>query len=276
MKRVGIGGQAVLEGIMMKGPESYALAVRKEDGEIATELTPYISFGERKKLNRIPIVRGVVNFVESLYIGIKTLMASSEYFLDEEEDDKKSGKKEKGPEKEAEAAPEMKEEKKEKKEDSKGFMIVTLFLSLAFAIGVFVLLPSFLSNLLYKVTDSDILVNVSEGLLRGHVIVSVGILFDHRKLLPGRIGKDLIQLVLYGQDMIGADLDIRGLALETAQRLVDHDLSVRKSIPLALCACREQYSAHAGRHTHADGADVGLYEPHGVIDSQAGSDHSAG
>ena len=181
MKRVGIGGQAVLEGIMMKGPESYALAVRKEDGEIATELTPYISFGERKKLNRIPIVRGVVNFVESLYIGIKTLMASSEYFLDEEEDDKKSGKKEKGPEKEAEAAPEMKEEKKEKKEDSKGFMIVTLFLSLAFAIGVFVLLPSFLSNLLYKVTDSDILVNVSEGLLRMVIFLTYIILISLTK-----------------------------------------------------------------------------------------------
>ena len=166
---------------MMKGPESYALAVRKEDGEIATELTPYISFGERKKLNRIPIVRGVVNFVESLYIGIKTLMASSEYFLDEEEDDKKSGKKEKGPEKEAEAAPEMKEEKKEKKEDSKGFMIVTLFLSLAFAIGVFVLLPSFLSNLLYKVTDSDILVNVSEGLLRMVIFLTYIILISLTK-----------------------------------------------------------------------------------------------
>ena len=184
MKRVGIGGQAVLEGIMMKGPESYALAVRKEDGEIATELTPYISFGERKKLNRIPIVRGVVNFVESLYIGIKTLMASSEYFLDEEEDDKKSGKKEKGPEKEAEAAPEMKEEKKEnkeKKEDSKGFMIVTLVLSLAFAIGVFVLLPSFLSNLLYKVTDSDVLVNVSEGLLRMVIFLTYIILISLTK-----------------------------------------------------------------------------------------------
>lgn len=178
---------------MMKGPESYALAVRKEDGEIATELTPYVSFGERKKLNRIPIVRGVVNFIESLYIGTKTLMASSEYFLDEEEDDKKSKKNEKEavkePEKEAvneavkgaENTPEPKNEKKEEKEDSKGFMIVTLVLSLAFAIGVFVLLPSFLSNLLYKVTDSDVLVNVSEGLLRMVIFLTYIILISLTK-----------------------------------------------------------------------------------------------
>ena len=67
MKRVGIGGQAVLEGIMMKGPESYALAVRKEDGEIATELTPYISFGERKKLNQKGSLRNLLH-VKSLNI----------------------------------------------------------------------------------------------------------------------------------------------------------------------------------------------------------------
>ena len=203
MKRISIGGQAVLEGIMMKGPESYSLAVRKEDGEIALELTPYISFGERKKLNRIPIVRGVVNFIESLYIGMKTLMASSEYFLEEDEEDAKADKKAKKAAKQAdnkaeeaveakadtvvktEAEPSIKteeqtgtepgsakaaeaagEKKSEKKEDSNGMMIIALIISLVFAIGVFILLPSYLSNLLYKVTTSDILVNTCEGVLR--------------------------------------------------------------------------------------------------------------
>ena len=61
MKQVRIGGQAVLEGIMMKGPASYSLAVRKADGEIAVEVTPYRSFCERKGLLRVPIVRGVIN-----------------------------------------------------------------------------------------------------------------------------------------------------------------------------------------------------------------------
>lgn len=196
MKKIGIGGQAVLEGIMMKGPDSYSLAVRKEDGEIALEVHPYQSFGERNHLNRIPIVRGVVNFIESLYIGMKTLMASSEYFMDEEEEENKgAGKK---TENTAETAAENKSEKlsenpvdkstekstdepvkktadaagaegsseKEKSGEGKGYLVATLIVSLAFAVGVFVLLPSFLANLMYKVTDSHILVNTCEGFLR--------------------------------------------------------------------------------------------------------------
>ena len=63
MKRVGIGGQAVLEGIMMKGPDKYSLAVRKEDGEIAIEVHPYRSMSERNKSFNIPIILGVVNFI---------------------------------------------------------------------------------------------------------------------------------------------------------------------------------------------------------------------
>ena len=84
MKRVNIGGQAVLEGVMMKGPSSYALAVRKPNKEIDVKVTPYKSMGEKHKGLSIPIVRGVVNFIESLYIGMKTLMDSSEYFEEDE------------------------------------------------------------------------------------------------------------------------------------------------------------------------------------------------
>ena len=165
MKRVGIGGQAVLEGIMMKGPDKYSLAVRKEDGEIALEVHPYQSFGERKHLDRVPIVRGIINFVESLYIGMKTLMASSEYFMEEEEEE--NGESEKTSDKEITASESNKSDTKEKeKSDNKGVLIATLVISLAFAIGVFVLLPSFLANFLYKVTDSHILVNTCEGVLR--------------------------------------------------------------------------------------------------------------
>ncbi|MCR4838008.1 MAG: DUF1385 domain-containing protein [Eubacterium sp.] len=158
MKQVRIGGQAVLEGIMMRGPASYSLAVRKSDGEIAVDVTPYRSFGERKKLNKIPIVRGVVNFVESLYIGIKTLMNSSEYFAEDEEGQE---------EQEENAGSSEKKEKKEEKEDGgKGYLVVTLIISLAFAIGLFVLLPSFLAGLLLKVTEYQWVANLTEGILR--------------------------------------------------------------------------------------------------------------
>ncbi|MBO5521323.1 MAG: DUF1385 domain-containing protein [Eubacterium sp.] len=181
MKRVGIGGQAVLEGIMMKGPDRYSLAVRKEDGEIALEVHDYKSFSERKHLDRIPLVRGVVNFVESLYIGMKTLMASSEYFMEEEEEESS----EKAGESAEKAAQEgKKEEKKEdtkEEKEGKGYLVVALLISLAFAIGVFILLPSFLANLLYKVTDSHILVNTCEGLLRLLIFLGYIILISQMK-----------------------------------------------------------------------------------------------
>ena len=63
MKRVSIGGQAVLEGVMMKGPKSYALAVRKPNKEIEVKVTDYVSLGERYKALQIPIIRGIVNFL---------------------------------------------------------------------------------------------------------------------------------------------------------------------------------------------------------------------
>ena len=135
MKRVSIGGQAVLEGVMMKGPKSYALAVRKPDKEIEVQVTPYVSMGERHKSLSIPILRGVVNFLESLFIGMKTLMASSEYF--EEEEDTADTKEKTGSN-----------------------------ISLVIAIGVFMLLPAFVANFLYKLTSSHLLVNTAEGILR--------------------------------------------------------------------------------------------------------------
>ncbi len=141
---------------MMKGPNSYALAVRKSNGEVAVDVTPYSSFSERKKLNRIPIVRGVINFIESLYIGIKTLMASSEYFEDEEE----AGGKVSDEAKKDESA------KDGKKDSDKAVMIGTLVVSLIFAIGLFVLLPSFLAGLLLKVTEQQWIANLVEGILR--------------------------------------------------------------------------------------------------------------
>ena len=177
MKRVSIGGQAVLEGVMMKGPKSYALAVRKPDKEIEVQVTPYVSMGEKHKSLSIPILRGVVNFIESLYIGMKTLMASSEYFEDEEEEktsDKNADKiaeTEKADNKAAESvkseAKKTEEKKKEEKSGSNtGYLVLTLVISLVIAIGVFMLLPAFVANFLYKLTSNHLLVNTAEGILR--------------------------------------------------------------------------------------------------------------
>ncbi len=159
MKRVNIGGQAVLEGVMMKGPKSYALAVRKPDNEIEVKVTEYKSFGEKHKGFSIPILRGVVNFIESLYIGMKTLMDSSEYFEEEEATNEKT--------KAEETKAETVAGKDEKKDSSNtAYLVGTLAVSLIIAIGVFMLLPAFLANFLYKVIDNDFVVNLAEGLLR--------------------------------------------------------------------------------------------------------------
>lgn len=159
MKRVNIGGQAVLEGVMMKGPKSYALAVRKPDNEIEVKVTEYKSFGEKHKGFSIPILRGVVNFIESLYIGMKTLMDSSEYFEEEETADGKA--------KSEETKVDAEAGKEEKKDSSNtAYLVGTLAVSLIIAIGVFMLLPAFLANFLYKVIDNDFVVNLAEGLLR--------------------------------------------------------------------------------------------------------------
>ena len=155
MKRTYIGGQAVLEGVMMKGPDSYALAVRTPEKNIEVKVTEYKSLGEKHKVLRIPFVRGVVNFLESLYIGMKTLMDSSEY-LDDEEDSKNQDVKN--------VSPEDTETKKSGSESA--YLIGTLVVSLLIAIGVFMLLPAFLANFLYKFTDKSILVSIAEGVLR--------------------------------------------------------------------------------------------------------------
>ncbi len=173
MKYCNIGGQAILEGVMMKGPSSYALSVRKPDGEIQVDVTKYESFGEKHKINRVPIVRGVCNFIESLYIGVKTLMDSAEYFEDEEDEADASESKTKSEIKaESESDNEKSSGKKSGKDKDKSdssdslYMIGSLVLSIALAVGLFILLPTLLSTLLYKITSNNLIVNIAEGILR--------------------------------------------------------------------------------------------------------------
>ena len=85
MKSSNIGGQAVLEGIMMKNGPKYAVAVRKPDGEIEVKTDEYKSIVKWEKLTKIPFVRGVINFVDSLVLGMKTLTYSASFFEEETE-----------------------------------------------------------------------------------------------------------------------------------------------------------------------------------------------
>ena len=86
MRSSNIGGQAVLEGIMMRNGGKYSVAVRKPDGEIESEVWDYHSVIPWKVLLKIPFIRGIFNFVDSLVLGMKTLMYSASFFEEERED----------------------------------------------------------------------------------------------------------------------------------------------------------------------------------------------
>ena len=85
MKYSGIGGQAVMEGVMMKNQDKYAVAVRKPNKEIETNVWNYKAEKSFAHIRKLPVFRGVFNFIDSLYLGMSTLMYSSSFFEDEEE-----------------------------------------------------------------------------------------------------------------------------------------------------------------------------------------------
>ena len=157
VKGSGIGGQAVMEGVMMKNGDRYAVAVRKPDKEIIVKTAESPSFVKGKKFFGLPFVRGVFNFVDSLVLGMKTLTYSAGFFDDEEEEE-----------------PEKEPSKLEKKIDDflgtkKGMdllMGVTVAFSMVLAVAVFMILPYLLSLLLRKVTDSQSLIAACEGVLK--------------------------------------------------------------------------------------------------------------
>ena len=151
MRNSGIGGQAVIEGIMMRNRDRYSVGVRKPNKEIDVKVEDYKSFIKNEKLTRIPFVRGVFNFIDSLVVGMTTLTYSAGFY-EEEEEEKKAKKSRED------------QEKDEKKE--KLMMGGTVALSIVLAVLIFMMLPYFLADCLRKVTDSYWLVAVMEGILR--------------------------------------------------------------------------------------------------------------
>lgn len=157
MKSSNIGGQAVLEGIMMKNGPRYAVAVRKPDGEIALKEEDYSSIIKWKWLTKTPFVRGVFNFIDSLVLGMKTLTYSANFFAEEEEAAE-------------EVVTEQELAKREKKD--KLIMNITMAFSIVLAIGIFMVLPYFLTNLLSKSIPSAAFRAVLEGVVR--ILIFVG------------------------------------------------------------------------------------------------------
>ena len=155
MKSSNIGGQAVIEGVMMKNKDRYAVAVRKPDGEIEVTTDTYKSVvGKYTALTKLPFVRGIFNFVDSLVLGMKTLTWSASFYEEEEE-------------KEMTEAEEKKQERTEKL-----LLTLTMVVSFALAIGIFMVLPYFLSDLLKKWISSYTVRIIIEGIIRIAIFVA--------------------------------------------------------------------------------------------------------
>lgn len=150
MKSSGIGGQAVIEGIMMKNGDDYAVAVRKEDQSIAILKDEYKMITGNHKFLSLPFIRGVFNFIDSMVLGIKTLTWSASFFEDEEEPEK----------------PGFVERHFSRETAEKLLMGFTVFLSICLAVGIFMALPAFLAGLLGKLVESQFLLSALEGVVR--------------------------------------------------------------------------------------------------------------
>lgn len=150
----GIGGQAVLEGVMMKNQEKYAVAVRKPNGEIVVELENHQDLLHGSKIKELPFIRGVVNFIDSFLLGMKCLNYSASFYEDEEDG------KEEGEVKKASGAAAEK-------------LVTTLVtvISVALAVGIFVVLPYFLASLFRESAQNASVIAIIEGLIRIGIFV---------------------------------------------------------------------------------------------------------
>ena len=154
MRYSGIGGQAVMEGVMMKNADRYAVAVRKPDQEIVVEVKDYTGIIKNEKIKNIPILRGVLNFIDSLVLGISTLTYSASFFEEEESEKKKQ----------------LDEKQKKKKENAE--MGITVALSFVLAIAIFMILPYYLSLFFQKYIASPTLLALIEGVIRMVIFVA--------------------------------------------------------------------------------------------------------
>ena len=164
MRYSGIGGQAVMEGVMMKNKERYAVAVRKPDREIEVMTKEYKGIVPGEVWQKIPLLRGVLSFIDSLVLGMSTLMYSASFFEDEEE----------SKEKKRDTA-----EKKKAKENA--MMGGTVALSIVLAVAIFMILPYYLSVLCSRFIASDMVVAAIEGILRLAIFIGYILLISRMK-----------------------------------------------------------------------------------------------
>ena len=165
MKYSGIGGQAVIEGIMMKNGDRYSTAVRKPDKTIAVMEDKYESLTTRFPIFALPFFRGIFSFIDSLILGMKTLSYSSSFFEDDED-----------------SKPSKFEEKLIKifgDRLDKVIMGITMFISVIASIAIFMVLPMLLSNIIKMKINNHYIIAIFEGIIR------IAIFIIYIKLISG-------------------------------------------------------------------------------------------
>lgn len=165
MKKQSVGGQALIEGVMMQSKDKRAVAVRKSDGEIIIKKNKIKSWISEKNIDKIPFIRGSFVLIETMIEGIKSLNFSSEFFLEESEEDAFDKF--------------LKKVFKDKANDvTIGLSIV---LSLILSIGLFILLPTVVGGVFSKFASNDLLLNLIEGLIRISILFGYIILISKNK-----------------------------------------------------------------------------------------------
>mgnify|MGYP003306130397 FL=1 len=170
----GIGGQAVLEGVMMKNGEKYAVAVRKPDGEIEVEVDNYQGVLHGSKIKNIPFVRGVFNFADSLILGSKCLNYSADFY--EEEDAK-------------ETVVDKALNKVTKGNAEKVLTTIVTLFSVVLAVGIFIVLPYFITSFFEEYVRSRVLMSIIEGAIRIAIFLLYTVLIS--------LMKDIKRLYMY-------------------------------------------------------------------------------
>lgn len=167
----GIGGQAVLEGVMMKNKDDYAVAIRKPNGEIEVDVEVYPGIIHDSPLKKIPFIRGTFNFIDSLILGMKAINYSASFYEDEDAQETKVDK----------ALNKLSGGKAESI-----LMGITTAISVALAVGIFMLLPYFLSSLLVQYVRNDSLLAIIEGVIRIAIflvyVVAISMMKDIHRL----------------------------------------------------------------------------------------------
>ncbi|MBU3111549.1 DUF1385 domain-containing protein [Clostridium lacusfryxellense] len=149
-KNVNVGGQAVIEGVMMRGKTGIATAVRTAQGEIVVEKKDYTSYTKKNKILGLPIIRGFVSLIESLVIGVKTLNYSASFFEEEGEPSKMD----------------QWIQKLFKEKSGDVIMGISLVISLVISVGLFFILPTLVASIFSKMGVGPMGMNIVEGIIR--------------------------------------------------------------------------------------------------------------